>query len=199
MRLSRSVKEPAELLCFLWDGEAERGRPSAFLWHARSHGGEQRALFCADRSCVWRRPALPPSLSRLPSLRDEYVSFFSCQSLKYVQMKTQTHSAGTHWYTTHTHTQKDMTIHTAPQISTRNQNCGKLSGLIPKFIRRKLNDDRYLPTTTLWKLDISQTHHWVSPDQICLKPEPEHASKSEWRSWSFKLQDQIWQTEFKHF
>lgn len=145
----------------------------------------------------------PPCLHRSPDSRPSVMnmSLFSVVRVWNMCRWKHKHTALVHTGTqhTHTHTQKDMTIHTAPQISTRNQNCGKLSGLIPKFIRRKLNDDRYLPTTTLWKLDISQTHHWVSPDQICLKPEPELASKSEWRSWSFKLQDQIWQTEFKHF
>lgn len=81
-------KAPAELLCFLWDGEAERGRPSAFLWHARSHGKEQRALFSADRLCVRVSDlVLPPSLP--PALLDEYVSFAVVRGVKYGQTKTQ--------------------------------------------------------------------------------------------------------------
>lgn len=64
------------------------GRPPAFLWHAYSHGQEQRALFSADRPCVCERLALPLLLSRPPqTLLDEYVSF-AVVSLKYGQMKT---------------------------------------------------------------------------------------------------------------
>lgn len=144
MRLPRSVKEPAELLCFLWDGEAERGRPSAFLCHVCSHGHEQRALFSTDRSCVRDPPSLYHSSSSPPSIHDEYVSFFSCQSLKYGQMKTQTQRR---WmkplHTTHRGKNRHTHGLKSPMntVSNTNQEHRKhaetISRLINKLIRRK--------------------------------------------------------------
>lgn len=124
MRLSRSVKEPAELLCFLWDSGAERGRPSASLCHACSHGHEQRALFSTDMSCVRDLPSLYRSPDSPPSVHDEHVPLFSCQTLTYGQMNTQTH----HWMKplyihrqtqTHTRPHQDTATHAQPPISDK--------------------------------------------------------------------------------
>lgn len=98
MRLSLSVKAPAELLCFLWDGEGERGRLSAFLRHTCSHGHEQRALFSTDRS--WVRDPLP-SIALWTPLPQSIMnmSLFLVVSLKYGQMRTQTQHWMKCWHT----------------------------------------------------------------------------------------------------
>lgn len=142
MRLSRSVKEPAELLCFLWDGEAERGRPSAFLWHACSHGREQRALFSADRSCVRDPPCLHRSSHSPPSIRDEYVSFLVVRVWNMGRWK---HKHTTEWslctlvHNKHrqTHTKIWLKSYSIQHRPRTRRTAKTISGIINKSIWRK--------------------------------------------------------------